>query len=54
MAGGLVISALTGYAFAKFEFRGKKFLFAVIVATCYSGTVGFDRVCIGNEVAGIE
>lgn len=33
VAGGLVISALTGYAFAKFEFRGKKFLFAVIVAT---------------------
>ena len=32
VAGGLVISALTGYAFAKFEFRGKKFLFAVIVA----------------------
>lgn len=33
VVGGLVISALTGYAFAKFEFRGKKFLFAVIVAT---------------------
>ena len=33
VAGGLVISALTGYAFAKFEFRGKKFFFAVIVAT---------------------
>lgn len=33
VTGGLLISALTGYAFAKFEFKGKKFLFTVIVAT---------------------
>lgn len=43
--GGLLVSALTGYAFAKYEFRGKKVLFTVIVATLaipqQLGLIGF-------------
>lgn len=33
VTGALIVSTLTGYAFAKFEFKGKKVLFAVIIAT---------------------
>ncbi|MCA5960789.1 carbohydrate ABC transporter permease [Blautia sp. RD014234] len=43
--GGLLVSALAGYAFAKYDFRGKKPLFAMIVATLaipqQLGLVGF-------------
>ena len=31
--GALFISALTGYAFAKYDFKGKKLLFTIIIAT---------------------
>lgn len=33
VTGALLVSALTGYAFAKYEFKGKNILFAFIVAT---------------------
>ena len=33
VVGAVLVSALTGYAFAKFDFKGKKILFAVIVGT---------------------
>lgn len=43
--GGLLVSALAGYAFAKFYFKGKKVLFAIVVATLaipqQLGLVGF-------------
>lgn len=43
--GGVFISALTGYAFAKYQFKGKKPLFAFIVATLaipqQLGLIGF-------------
>ena len=43
--GGLIVSALAGYAFAKFDFRGKAVLFAMVVATLaipqQLGLIGF-------------
>lgn len=43
--GGVFISAITGYAFAKYQFKGKKILFALIVATLaipqQLGLIGF-------------
>lgn len=43
--GGLLVSAVTGYAFAKYEFKGRKALFAFIVATLaipqQLGLIGF-------------
>lgn len=43
--GGLLVSALAGYAFAKYYFKGKKVLFAIVVATLaipqQLGLIGF-------------
>lgn len=43
--GGLLVSALAGYGFAKYEFKGKKILFALVVATLaipqQLGLIGF-------------
>ena len=43
--GGLLVSALAGYAFAKFDFKGKNILFAIVVATLaipqQLGLIGF-------------
>lgn len=43
--GGLLVSSMAGYAFAKYDFKGKKTLFAIIVATMaipqQLGLVGF-------------
>ncbi len=49
--GSVLISALTGFVFAKFHFKGKNFLFLVVLGSMHGASAGgIDRLCGRNEM----